>query len=242
MKIYKISKNDSTGIVLLGASIVEKTDDIDHPYDTYLSLGHPNFVDGNADGIYLWVLKDGKLNVAELEYPGQSHSSFWTGFGDTYAGRFDSNKNVVSVTSCHFPPRNIPSALVRMLKEKFGSDITIYNFSYADKWIKTSMNLKTVLDSDEMLDFILSNNLKDWSGQLDYNEAKEIARHSNRWELKEVDLSNFDWVADPDVKSDVPPIIFLDDGEYEVLDGVHRIGAAKARGDSTIMAYVGEWE
>ena len=96
----------------------------------------------------------------------------------------------------------------------------------------------------EMTGFILAHGLRDWSGELDLNDAKEIAGHSDAWILTEVPLSLFPWVADPsrrNLSTGTPPIILKDGGDYEVLDGKHRIGMAKGRGDQTIWAYVGEW-
>lgn len=100
-----------------------------------------------------------------------------------------------------------------------------------------------VLTRDQMLSFIMDNHLKSWGGELDLNDAKEIASYSDKWELKEVPLSNFDWVMEPiRNKRFVPPIIgHSKDEGYEVLDGVHRIGEARYRGEISIMAYVGEF-
>ncbi len=111
---------------------------------------------------------------------------------------------------------------------------------------KSSGNYKKVLDSDEMLTFILDNGLENWEGEIDFNSAKEIAGSSDKWELKEIPLDTFDWIVKPRKKSknQLPPIILeFNDGEYEVLDGKHRVGEHKFRGDKTILAYVGkEWE
>jgi len=81
-----------------------------------------------------------------------------------------------------------------------------------------------------------------------------LSEISGMWELQKIPLSKIPW-SDTSVagkKSQVlinkyvkmggemPPII-LDEpsiGEYEIVDGFHRIAAAKKRGDSFIRAYI----
>ena len=41
------------------------------------------------------------------------------------------------------------------------------------------------------------------------------------------------------IKTEIPPVILdIFMGQYEIVDGFHRIAVAKERGDSSIMAYV----
>jgi len=108
-------------------------------------------------------------------------------------------------------------------------------------WYKKAQKYPSVLTSDEMASFVVDYGLQDWQGELDYNEAKDIARYAKEWKLTEIPLDLFEWVTDPSYKTDLPPIIGKNNGEYDVLDGKHRIGAAKARGEKTILAYVGEF-
>ena len=94
-----------------------------------------------------------------------------------------------------------------------------------------------------MVDFIIDNELKKWDGELDYNDAKEIANCVNEWRLTDLPLSLFDWISDStysNKSSEFPPIVLLNAGGYEVLDGKHRIGMARDRGDQQIKVYLGE--
>jgi hypothetical protein len=111
-------------------------------------------------------------------------------------------------------------------------------------WYKISQkNYPKSLTGDEMVDFILNNSLKDWSGEINLNSAKEIAYASKQWELTELSLDLFDWVADPKFKNkqtNIPPIVLkIDNNSYDVLDGKHRIGMAKAKGNKSIQVYLG---
>jgi hypothetical protein len=42
------------------------------------------------------------------------------------------------------------------------------------------------LTSSQMKDFILNNNLRDWSGEIDYKNAQEIANSVKQWNLTEL--------------------------------------------------------
>jgi len=103
---------------------------------------------------------------------------------------------------------------------------------------------KSQLDSDEMVSFILDNSLQDWSGELDVNDAKQIAHASSRWVLTHLPLDLWDWAVEPINKTNsqnIPPIVLkVGDNDYEVLDGKHRIGMARARGEKNIEVYLGD--
>ena len=109
--------------------------------------------------------------------------------------------------------------------------------------------LLPVLTRDQMVEFIIGNDFSDWSGKLDYNDAKEIAGLSDEWKLTYLPLSLFDWVSDSTYSGktgksldglEFPPIVLkTGDGGYEVLDGKHRIGMAKDRGEEQIQVYLG---
>ena len=109
---------------------------------------------------------------------------------------------------------------------------------------KAQINYPKNLTGDEMVSFILDNSLKDWSGEMDINSAKEIAHASEKWVLTELPLNLWNWTADPNHPNNpLPPIVMeTNKNEYEVLDGKHRIGMAKARGDKTIQVYLGSYE
>ena len=99
------------------------------------------------------------------------------------------------------------------------------------------------LTGEQMIDFITENKLENWCGKLDYNDAKEIGRLVDEWRLTRLPLSLFDWVTDStnfNRSLGIPPIVLFINDRYEVLDGKHRIGMAKDRGDQQIEVYLGE--
>jgi 2-polyprenyl-3-methyl-5-hydroxy-6-metoxy-1,4-benzoquinol methylase len=106
-----------------------------------------------------------------------------------------------------------------------------------------AMQYPKVLDRDGMIKFIELNKLRDTFGELDYNDMKQIAAAAaDSWVLKDIPLDAFDWIERQQIgKTRTIPIIVIDYGDnvYEVLDGKHRIGEARARGEKTILAYVG---
>jgi hypothetical protein len=107
---------------------------------------------------------------------------------------------------------------------------------------KIANNLPITMTSDQMLDFIVDNGLTDWQGVIDYNDAKTMANSANKWELTDIPLILFEWVADSTYANksiNLPPIVLFNYGEYEILDGKHRIGMAKDRGEEKIKVYLG---
>ena len=104
-----------------------------------------------------------------------------------------------------------------------------------------------VMNRDQMEEWIWDVGLFDTWGELDINVVEEISGASDRWVLMGWSLDKWDIVTDPrgrGKRASDPglPVIILDlgDGEYEVLDGVHRMGEAKYRGQKKILAYVGK--
>jgi len=105
---------------------------------------------------------------------------------------------------------------------------------------KVETKWKQKMSRDEMTAF-LSDYGHNWQGEIGYDEAKEISGYpdSGQWELKEIPLSNFpNLLADPKKVSRMPIVTFGQAAEWEIADGKHRVGAAKARGEKTIMGYV----
>lgn len=103
-----------------------------------------------------------------------------------------------------------------------------------------TFNQGDILTSREMIDYIENNKLRNSFGVIDdYNDIKEIAYSSEYWELKYVELSNFDWIADDKFKNkslNSYPIVLEINGGYDVLDGKHRIGMYRNMGlDKTLM-------
>lgn len=98
------------------------------------------------------------------------------------------------------------------------------------------------MNSQEMSDWILQNNLEDAYGKLDYNDAKQIANASPEWNLNNMSLDNFDIIVEPKNKNvnNLPPIVLNTNGSYEILDGKHRIGVAKYNNEESIQVYLGK--
>lgn len=97
---------------------------------------------------------------------------------------------------------------------------------------------KNIVDANTLIDYLCETG-SDWQGKLDYNDAKEIAGFAREWELKEIPLNLFaDLLGDPEIINKNPIVTFGPEMNWEIADGKHRVGSAKARGEKTIMAYV----
>lgn len=112
---------------------------------------------------------------------------------------------------------------------------------------KIAQTFPSTLTASELEDKIDEWNLRDSGGIIDYDTAQEIANYSNVWELKTLTLKELgaEFVADPKYRNKskaYPIIVFFDGTGYEILDGKHRLAMANARGDGTILAYVGKIE
>lgn len=113
------------------------------------------------------------------------------------------------------------------------------------------IKIGTVLTAGQFFDYLIilsdeGRGIRDWQGQLDFSEIEDIAYRAKKWELKKITLKAFDWVADPDYpnlsqKFKVSPIaLCYGSGEYEILDGKHRVGMAKAAKKDEMVMWVGE--
>ena len=81
----------------------------------------------------------------------------------------------------------------------------------------------------------------DYSAHLDtYNkfELKKIPLDTIPSELGGLDKAKVQQYATQKSTSSAPPIVYNGTNNY-ILDGYHRVNAAKSRGDTHIMAYVG---
>lgn len=89
--------------------------------------------------------------------------------------------------------------------------------------------------------YLLNKEPQDSFGQLDWKEIHDIAYSATSWKVKIISLNNLDWIADLDHEntSKFPPVVIKEENSYEVLDGKHRIGMAKARGQKAIRMWVG---
>ena len=107
-----------------------------------------------------------------------------------------------------------------------------------------SENFSPVLDREQMEDWMETMALRDHAGSLEYGDILHISGASDKWELREIPIDWVTWVATPSPrhhKTWVPPIVLdTGDGGMECLDGKHRLGEAKYRGEKTALCYVGE--
>jgi hypothetical protein len=110
---------------------------------------------------------------------------------------------------------------------------------------------KEKITSSQLIDFIMENDLRNCDGdKIDYNEAKDIAYHSDSgiWTLQKLtDLNKdgLDYIFNRKPKTFGKPIIVvhkMGNDTYEILDGKHRIGYTRYKGILNIMAYVCENE
>jgi len=114
------------------------------------------------------------------------------------------------------------------------------------------MNYKegSILSYRQMIDYILDNQLSDFDGMFDYNDAKNIASASDTWKLTKINLNNFDWICDknynnkstntyPIIRRNIAKINIFDKYNYEVLDGKHRIGMYNYMGKKEILVWLG---
>jgi hypothetical protein len=104
-------------------------------------------------------------------------------------------------------------------------------------------NIGDTISGREMVNYILDNNLQDSSGLMVYNDAKEIAYASDKWTLEMVSLDKFGWYVDSKYKNEsinAYPIILNVGGNFEVLDGKHRIGMYRDMGIKSHPMWVGE--
>lgn len=96
-----------------------------------------------------------------------------------------------------------------------------------------------LLNADGLIDWLDEIEASDWQGPLDYNELKHLAAasESGSWMLALVPVKAVgNWKAAPE-PINPNPIIWVPQYD-EVLDGKHRVGAANARGETWIWAYI----
>jgi hypothetical protein len=125
------------------------------------------------------------------------------------------------------------------------------NKKYLNKFKKLSGIINENIEQDgmtssQMLEYILSHNLKNGFGKMTYEDAKDIAYHVDKWILTEINLDNFDWIADPlyqrkDDSNLYPIVLKLYGNKFDVLDGKHRIGMEKANGKKTMKVWLGDF-
>ena len=103
----------------------------------YLDIGHPQEQPEIESPMFLWMsdLSGGNFHKEEVD-PEYDHSGFAedAGFDDnasTVNGRYDANKNIVSlyIDSKIATMRYLPNRLINRLKQEFGNNITIIDYS-----------------------------------------------------------------------------------------------------------------
>ena len=105
------------------------------------------------------------------------------------------------------------------------------------------------MTAQEMTQYAIRHKLRSAWGIMDEQEIKQTVSYaSENWRLELVDLASFLHEADPTYRNRSmkahPIVLRLDDDppgkpHYDVLDGRYRIAMAKARGEQSILAWVG---
>src|SRR6185312_10419287 len=111
-----------------------------------------------------------------------------------------------------------------------------------------SDKLGSILTPEEMTTYLLRHRARNCWGVMDEDEIKEtIVYFGDYWKLERIDISVFAYVADPDFPNrsmKTHPLVHyfsIDrDGEpyCEIVDGVYRIGMARARRRRKTLAWV----
>ena len=103
-----------------------------------------------------------------------------------------------------------------------------------------------VLNRDGMNEFLDLNRCRNGGGRLDLNEIKEISgfSHDGNWKLVSLSTGISELIVEPRKKRNRLPIIagYLGDNEWNVMDGRHRIGAARWQDEPYIQAYVASFD
>lgn len=105
------------------------------------------------------------------------------------------------------------------------------------------------MTAPEMTQYAIQHKLRNAFGIMDEQEIKQTVSYaSENWRLELIDLTAFSHVADPVYRNRSmkahPIVLRLDDDppgkpHYDVLDGRYRIAMATARGERSILAWVG---
>jgi len=106
----------------------------------------------------------------------------------------------------------------------------------------------SILTPQEMTTYLLRHRARNCWGVMDEDEIKEtISYFGDYWKLEPIDISVFAYVADPDYPNrsiKAHPLVHYfnigrDGDPYcEIIDGVYRIGMARARRKRKMLAWV----
>jgi hypothetical protein len=98
---------------------------------------------------------------------------------------------------------------------------------------------KQVVSRDDLMDILDEQGAQNAFGELDVDDLKQISGYADSWGLFEIEMpETWNWGADPGVVNNNPVVTLGPDGGWEVLDGKHRIGAARERGETRILAWM----
>lgn len=108
--------------------------------------------------------------------------------------------------------------------------------------------LGKILSPEEMTDYCLQYRARNAWGVLDEEEVKQTVSYAaDYWRLETIDITEFGHIADPDYRNrsmKAHPIVhyfntYKGKAFCEVLDGLHRIGMARALRKRKLIAWVG---
>ena len=115
--------------------------------------------------------------------------------------------------------------------------------------LKRPHDVGSILTARQMTEYAVKHRLRNAFGIMDEEEIKQtVSFAADYWRLELIDISDFSVVADPDYPNKsrkAHPIVHYfnrhPNGEpcCDVLDGLHRIGMARARGETTMLAWAG---
>lgn len=94
----------------------------------------------------------------------------------------------------------------------------------------------------DLTDILMKQGTSDSSGEMDEMDILEMLNYSSNWKLVEIPIAKIegDYTADASKVNNDPIISNGTDMDFEVVDGKHRVGAARARGQKTIWGYIPE--
>jgi hypothetical protein len=223
---------------------------------------------GNLDGacleasvLFVDLLRKRQIQAELVRYLMSDSSGHWA--VKTPAGVYDPTINwwpetkrnaakklhSVGPNSPHHKWEKDPKPNESDAREIFRNDFEPYNKKHmAGNWYQSSLRKEAgsnppSMTSDEMAQWLEDNRSRNAFGAMSHDDIKQIANYSDKWELQSLNPKSLgDWVLKPRKKRNQQPIVVgLAGGEYDVLDGRHRVGEANWLGASQIQAYVGQF-
>jgi hypothetical protein len=120
----------------------------------------------------------------------------------------------------------------------------------AKRPVRENYEIGAILTPEEMTRYCLRHRARNAFGILDEKEIKQaISYAADYWRLEKISIGEFGQVADPEYpnrSADAYPIVHyfntIRGRPYcEVLDGLHRIGMARALRKRKLLAWVGQF-